>query len=218
MKMRKPYRVVDEVWPELRSKIGKKFNKSRMTMRFDELNATDVFAETEALYEGLRKLNEKRYLKIAKEAYSDAYDEAKKNGFDEGKKKIPTEAFLLALFAAYNDITKYVYDHEIDRKRARLAEAIIADVQRNSKQEMISDYRRAESLWRKQSQQYALTVEDAAVLKAFKDAGVKRVQWVTADDERVCGACNGRDGKTYAIDKVPPKPHYLCRCYLTFAE
>ena len=216
--MRKPYRTVDEVLPELKRQISKTFNKSRMNLKFDELNVIDAFDSTKALYERLQKLNEKRYLKIAKEAYSDAYDEAKAAGFDEGKKQIPASAFVLALLADYNYVSKYVYDQEVDRKRARLAEAIIADAHRGIKQEMINDYHRAESLWRKQSQQYALTVEDAAVLKAFKDAGVKRVRWVTADDERVCGACNGRDGKTYAIDKVPPKPHYLCRCYLTFAE
>ena len=55
-------------------------------------------------------------------------------------------------------------------------------------------------------------------LKAFDDAGVECVRGVTADDEKVCGACNSRDGKTYAIDKVPPKPHYLCRRSLTFAD
>ena len=216
--MRKPYRTVDEVLPELQRQIGRTFNKSRMGLKFDELNVIKTYDAMEDLYKRLQQLNQKRYLKIAKEAYSDAYDEAKEAGFDDGKKQVPAAAFVLALLAEYNFVSKYVYDQEIDRKRARLAEAIISDAQRGIKQEMIKDYRRAESLWRKQSQQYALSVEDAAVLKAFRDAGVKRVRWVTADDERVCGACNSRDGKTYAIDKVPPKPHYLCRCYLTFAE
>jgi len=216
--MRTPYRTVDEVLPELQRQIGKTFNKSRMGLKFDELNVISTFDAVGDLYERLQKLNQKRYLKIAKEAYSDAYDEAKAAGFTEGKKQVPAAAFVLALLADYNYVSKYVYDQEIDRKRARLAEAIVADAQRGIKQEMIRDYRRAESLWRKQTRQYALTVEDAAVLKAFKDVGVKRVRWITADDEKVCGACNSRDGKTYAIDKVPPKPHYLCRCYLTFVE
>lgn len=216
--MRKPYRTVDEVLPDLMNDIGKTFNQSRLSMKFDELNVIKTFETVGELYERLQRLNQKRYLQIAKEAYADAYDEAKQAGFTEGKKQIPTGAFVLALLADYNYVSKYVYDQEIDRKRARLAEAIVADAQKGIRQEMIRDYRRAESLWHRQTRQYALTMDDEAVLKAYKDAGVKRVRWVTADDEKVCGACNGRDGKTYAIGKVPPKPHYLCRCYLVFVD
>ena len=174
--MRKPYRTVDEVMPELKRQISKTFNRSRMTLKFDELNVIDAFDSTKALYERLQKINEKRYLKIAKEAYSDAYDEAKAAGFDEGKKQIPVAAFVLALLADYNYVSKYVYDQEIDRKRARLAEAIIADAHRGIKQEMINDYKRAESLWRKQSQQYALTVEDAAVADSYKQLPIPKLK------------------------------------------
>lgn len=216
--MRTPYRSVDEVLPPLQREISKTFNKTRLTMKFDALNVIDTFKTTKTLYERLQKLNQVRYLQIAKQAYRDAYAEAKEAGIRDGKQQIPTAAFVLALLAEYNFTTKYKYDDEIDRKRARLAEAIIADAKRGIRRDMIADFKRAESLWQKQTKQYALYTEDEAVLKAFEDAGVKRVKWNTAEDEKVCGACNGRDGKTYPIDNIPEKPHYLCRCYYTIVN
>lgn len=47
----------------------------------------------------------------------------------------------------------------------------------------------------------------------YKDAGVRRVQWWAAADERTCPTCGANHGKTYPIDKVPNLPcHPGCRC------
>lgn len=213
--MRIPYKAVDAAMSKWLLRISTTFNRSRLSLGFDELNVIDAYSKINYLYKQLIALNEKRYEEIAKKAYDDAYDDAIAAGFTVGEKDSPSAAWVLMLLAAYDPVTKYVYNHEVERKQARLAEAVIADSERNLEREMVNDYRRAESLWRKQAMQYAIAIEDAAVIKAFKDAGVTKVKWVTADDEKVCGACDSLDGKLFEIDKVPNKPHYNCRCYIT---
>ena len=48
---------------------------------------------------------------------------------------------------------------------------------------------------------------------AYKDVGVKQVQWWAAKDERTCPTCGANHGKTYPIDKAPNLPcHPGCRC------
>ena len=215
--MRTPYKAVDEVLAAWMRRISITFNRTRLAMNFDELNVIGAFDKIGKLYQQLKEMNEKRYLAIAQKAYDDAYNEAAAAGF-EGEKDSPDAAWLLLILAGYDGVTKYVYNHEVERKAARLAEAVLADAERQARQEMINDFRRAESLWRKQTKQYAIAVDDAAVVKAFQDAGVKRVRWITADEEKVCSACNSLDGKIYAIDKTPEKPHYNCRCYLTIVR
>jgi SPP1 gp7 family putative phage head morphogenesis protein len=52
-----------------------------------------------------------------------------------------------------------------------------------------------------------------ATLMAYKDRGVKRVEYLAALDERTCGTCGPLNGKTYAISRAPILPlHPNCRC------
>ncbi|MDP8240373.1 MAG: minor capsid protein [Candidatus Hatepunaea meridiana] len=52
--------------------------------------------------------------------------------------------------------------------------------------------------------------------KFYDTVGVKRVVWVTADDERTCPECGPLDGKEFPIDQAPPIPkHPRCRCCVT---
>lgn len=67
------------------------------------------------LYDQLRKDNQDVFLELAQERYQ----EAEPHG-----EKPPDLAWLLALLAAYNAVTKYQYSHEWERKRDRTAEAI----------------------------------------------------------------------------------------------
>ena len=66
--------------------------------------------------------------------------------------------------------------------------------------------------WSKQTGQYAIDVTDEAVKLAYSDAGIEEVMWITARDELVCDECGPLDGKVFPIDRVPPKPHWGCRC------
>lgn len=168
-------------------------------MPFDELN---VLETVRGLYDDLAADNQEIYLELA----GGSYQQAEPHGEDK-----PSAAWLLALLLAYDPVTKYVYQHELERKRARLAEALISVGKAQRKQN--EEWRRALSLWSQQTAQYADIVTDAAVIKAFMDAGITKVRWITQEDEKVCKICRERNGKVYLITDLPEKPHWRCRCY-----
>lgn len=52
-----------------------------------------------------------------------------------------------------------------------------------------------------------------SALRGYKDAGVKKVQWWAAEDERTCKICGANHEKEYDIDKAPILLcHTGCRC------
>lgn len=161
-------------------------------LKFDELN---VMRTVKKVYADSIKLALKRYLQIALDAYHRA----------KGKKKIDRD-WILDMLEEYDPVTMYLYMPEAERKRDRTAEAILSTSDKNEAVD------RALKLWTLQNTHYAEKSVDEATLKAYRDNGVKKVRWVTAEDERVCEECQARDGKIYPIDKLPPKPHYRCRC------
>jgi SPP1 gp7 family putative phage head morphogenesis protein len=176
----------------------RRFEKaSRQITQFDELN---VMPACKKLYQDIAKDNQEVFLELAKKCYQDAEV--------HGKEK-PDRAWLLALLAGYSAVTGYVYEHEIDRKRAYLEEGLLSRT--NHKNE----FRRALRYWSDMTYQYADDVTDSARIKAFTDAGVEQVQWHTAGDEKVCQVCRERNGEIYPIDNIPDKPHRKCRCWLT---
>ena len=193
----KMYERTDTSNKKLQEIIRKEFAKSRRMMAMDELNVIKACKE---LYSKLDDTNRKEFLKLARARYKDITGE-------EDEKKISMK-WLLVLLLGYNPVTEYVYENEVTRKRERFTESIIASA---NKLIMI---KRAMTLWLRQTEQYLILVEDAAVLEAYKALGVKRVRWVTQHDDRRCAECAARSGKIYDIDNVPPKPHRNCRCYL----
>lgn len=49
--------------------------------------------------------------------------------------------------------------------------------------------------------------------QTYKDRGYSQVEWLVADDERLCDECMGMlDGNPYNIDEVPSVLHPNCRC------
>ena len=49
----------------------------------------------------------------------------------------------------------------------------------------------------------------------YEKAGIKKVRWHTAYDERVCSECGGLDGLEFSLNDVPGPPrHSGCRCSL----
>ncbi len=197
----KMYERTDSSFEKLRAKIIKEFAKSRRLTAMDELNIIKACKE---LYSKLDDNNRKEFLKLARARYRDITGK-------EDDEKISMK-WLLVLLLGYNPVTEYVYESEVTRKRERFTESIIASA---NKLIMI---KRAMSLWLRQTEQYLILVEDAAVLEGYKTLGVKRVRWVTQHDDRRCEECAERHGEVYDIDKVPPKPHRNCRCYLEPVE
>lgn len=193
----KMYERTDSSFEKLRAKIIKEFAKSRRLTAMDELN---IIKACKDLYSKLDDNNRKEFLKLARARYRDITGK-------EDEEKISMK-WLLVLLLGYNPVTEYVYENEVTRKRERFTESIVASA---NKLIMI---KRAMSLWLRQTEQYLILVEDAAVLEGYKTLGVKRVRWVTQHDDRRCEECAERHGEVYDIDKVPPKPHRNCRCYL----
>lgn len=161
---------------------------------FDELNVLEV---TRRLYQELQADNQEVFLELAQERYQEA---------EPRGEEPPDLMWLLALLGAYNAVTKVVYANEIQRKQAYTAEGI------NSSSAKATEFRRGLHYWADFTGAEADIVTDEATLKAYRDAGVRRVRWVTAGDEKVCETCRERNGKIYSINSIPPKPHRRCRC------
>jgi SPP1 gp7 family putative phage head morphogenesis protein len=166
-------------------------------LEFDELTAIQSI---KSLYEQLDDDVRKALLLLAKTEYKRA-DPHGEDGIDED--------WLEDYLFGYSVITKYSYENEVTRKRDYLTEAVIAS---NTKKQ---EYRKALSRWSGMAAEYALEISDAAVLKAYKDAGVKKVKWNAEHDEKTCDECLKKDGKIYPIDSAPPKEHWNCRCWYT---
>ena len=197
----KMYERTDSSFAKLRAKITKEFAKSRRLTTMDELNVIKACKE---LYSKLDDNNRKEFLKLARARYKDITGK-------EDDKKISMK-WLLVLLLSYDPVTEYVYENEVSRKRERFAESIVASANK------LIVIKRAMSLWLRQTEQYLIIVEDAAVLEAYKTLGVKRGRWVTQRDDRRCKECAERHGKIYDIDKIPSKPHRNCRCYIEPVE
>ena len=156
-----------------------------------------VLSVTRELYDQLEQDNQSIFLELAQERYQ----ETEPHGEEP-----PDLTWLLALLAAYSAVSKVVYNNEIDRKRGYTAEGI------NSSTAKVTEFRRGLHYWADFTGQFADEITDEVTLKAYRDAGVKKVRWITAGDEKVCETCRERNGKVYSINAIPPKPHRRCRC------
>jgi SPP1 gp7 family putative phage head morphogenesis protein len=206
------YRQADKLLEQLKKLIRREFNRLGI-LGFDELNAARVTRETIDLYDRMKTENKKRYLEVAKKAYAKAVALAIAAGYEEpGGNKID-EAWIIALLGAYNFVSGYLYESEADRKRLRLAEQMMTAREYLNRTLYNDSVRRSANLWWTQTSHYMLESVDNATVEGYKDSGVEKVEWHTNIDGRECKTCRERNGKIFAIDKIPPKPHRNCRCY-----
>ena len=189
-----PYNKADKVIEYLNKKYLKLFEK---VTNFDELNVISVSHE---IYESAYDFVEKEAARLVKSVY-DEYREVEDNTFDP-------IAFVAALLIAYNPVTKYVFENELERKRSRFAESVIASETPNDEIAL------AERLLLGITSQFMDDVTFDSMVQAFKDNGIKEVRWVTAEDDRRCKECKSRHNMIYPINKIPSKPHIHCRCWL----
>ena len=172
------------------------------------MNVLQVRKHVNKLYKSALNSIMNEFVAVANAIYQDIYDECIDMGFDGDPTNID-EAWIEEFFDRYNPVTKYVFSNEIDRKRARLFEALVAN-----ELDTFRSYKDAERLITQQVRQYGIDLEDAIVMTVYEDTGVKRVQWVAEDDHKTCGVCNELDGQIFKLKDAPPKQHYNCRCYL----
>ena len=191
------YDLADKAIELLNKRATKRFEDAKDEAAKDGFDELSVLEVTRTLYQDLARDNQEIFLELAQERYQ----EAEPHGEEP-----PDLAWLLALLAAYNAVTKVIYDNDVDRKRQYTAEGI------NSSTAKVTEFRRGLHYWADLTSTYADIVTDESTLKAYRDAGVRRVRWVTAGDEKVCETCRERNGKVYSINSIPPKPHRRCRC------
>ncbi len=153
-------------------------------------------------------------LELAFAIYEEIGEEVSRYGYkDIGKISAKAKKTLVeTVLSSPNSVTKYEYENEVLRKRDRLSEAL------RTRSDVNSDWRRAVSLWSNMTAQYADIVTDETALRAYKDAGVEYVMWVTQEDEKVCEICKPLDGEIFPINEAPDKRHWHCRCYLVPIE
>ena len=193
--MANPYLKTDKTIAYLNKQYAKLF---RRVTSFDELNVINVSHE---IYDEAVEITEQEATRLVKSVY-DSYCESEEITASEA------HDFTVVLMGAYNPVTKYIYTNEMDRKRSRFAEGVISsDTPRN-------EVDLAKRLMVSVNKQFVDDATFDAVVKAYKDDGVKRVRWITAADDRRCQECKARHRKIYPIDKIPTNPHLHCRCYV----
>ena len=165
------------------------------------------------LYEALNSDNFKAYLEMAVMKYQETFDAVVVRPYTAQikpqKKRVPTTSWLLDRLMDYEPVAKYVYANEVERKRDRLAEAV------NASKAKAREFDRGLGFWSQMTAHFSDYVSDESTKKAFQDAGVQEVRWNTQRDGKVCKECEDRDGKVFPVNKIPPKPHWGCRCYVT---
>ena len=188
---------------------------------FDSIN---VIRTVLGLYRKQAKRARKEYRWIGLEAYLLGLIFTEKD-FTEAEarqmaKDAITDEWVDNIMKETDFVTLYRFESEMDRKARRLIEGIAVTADDSYAEDAGTASRRtrgslidqALKAWVAQLAQYAINVTDYAMMQAYDDAGVKEILWEDAEDQRVCEECHSRDGKTYLIDEVPPKPHVRCRC------
>lgn len=200
------YEAADKAIREMNRANLKAFSKLKLA-KWDELH---VIRQVDEAYAESIRLAKKKYMEIAWYAYIHAMYECGKDP-EEAKRMARRSIdrdWLLDLLEEADHITLYIFMDEAKRKEQRLLEALSVTMKRNE------EIDKALKLWTRQVGQYSINVTDAARLQAFRDAGIKKVKWITQEDERVCHVCGPMHGRVYPIDMVPAKPHINCRCEL----
>ena len=207
----KPYRLADIAVRQLNRSIVRRFEQTKQALvlaKFDELS---VYKQIGLLYEQLDEDNRKKFRELFIARYREMFPFFGRKAPDEDTLDELADLYLSGLLSESNDLTHYIYNAETLRKRDRAIEAVNS-VPNSSEKDY--EFEKAMRYWSQQTGFYIDIVADDAALDAMKKCGVKRVQWVTQTDERVCKDCENLNGKIFDIDKVPPKPHVRCRCWL----
>lgn len=162
----------------------------------------------------LLKSNKREYIKIVQGATDEATEDLKALGLATAIAISADGKYVDKVLREHNPVTGYLYNAEADRKRARLAEALITALLIKSRADYHNELRKFANLWHTQTLQYGETMVDKARVDTFKKNGIRRVMWKAEDDAKTCSVCKERDGKVYPITAIPAKPHYNCRCWI----
>lgn len=187
------YELTDIVIENIRKELIRDFSKLKSLLSYDELN---VMSATKAVYSKIDLYVRQMFLQLMQAVYKKVT-----------KRTCPYNyAWLESFLLEYDEVSKYVYANEFERKRDRLAEALIASSKKNEEIDAALRYLSF------MLTAYAVRVTDQVVLMAYRDMGIDAVRWKAEKDNKTCTICKHRNGHIYDIEQVPPKPHLNCRC------
>lgn len=187
------YELTDIVVENIRKELIRDFSKLKSLLSYDELN---VMSATKAVYSKIDLYVRQMFLQLMQAVYKKVT-----------KRTCPYNyAWLENFLLEYDEVSKYVYANEFERKRDRLAEALIASSKKNEEIDAALRYLSF------MLTAYAVRVTDQVVLMAYRDMGIDAVRWKAEKDNKTCTICKHRNGHIYDIEQVPPKPHLNCRC------
>lgn len=187
------YELTDIAIENIRKELIRDFSKLKSLLSYDELN---VMSATKAVYSKIDLYVRQMFLQLMQAVYKKVT-----------KRTCPYNyAWLESFLLEYDEVSKYVYANEFDRKRDRLAEALIASPKKNEEIDAALRYLSF------MLTAYAVRVTDQVVLMAYRDIGIDAVRWKAEKDNKTCTICKHRNGHIYDIEQVPPKPHLNCRC------
>lgn len=187
------YELTDIVIENIRKELIRDFSKLKSLLSYDELN---VMSATKAVYSKIDLYVRQMFLQLMQAVYKKVT-----------KRTCPYNyAWLESFLLEYDEVSKYVYANEFERKRDRLAEALIASPKKNEEIDVALRYLSF------MLTAYAVRVTDQVVLMAYRDMGIDAVRWKAEKDNKTCTICKHRNGHIYDIEQVPPKPHLNCRC------
>lgn len=187
------YELTDIAIENIRKELIRDFSKLKSLLSYDELN---VMSATKAVYSKIDLYVRQMFLQLMQAVYKKVT-----------KRTCPYNyAWLESFLLEYDEVSKYVYANEFERKRDRLTEALIASSKKNEEIDAALRYLSF------MLTAYAVRVTDQVVLTAYRDMGIDAVRWKAEKDNKTCTICKHRNGHIYDIEQVPPKPHLNCRC------
>jgi SPP1 gp7 family putative phage head morphogenesis protein len=187
------YELTDIVIENIRKELIRDFSKLKSLLSYDELN---VMSATKDVYSKIDLYVRQMFLQLMQAVYKKVT-----------KRTCPYNyAWIESFLLEYDEVSKYVYANEFERKRDRLAEALIASPKKNEEIDAALRYLSF------MLTAYAVRVTDQVVLMAYRDMGIDAVRWKAEKDNKTCTICKHRNGHIYDIEQIPPKPHLNCRC------
>lgn len=184
------YEEADKIIAYMNKRFIRLFNTLK-SIKFDEQN---VLGKTKEVYKECTDIAYKCYRALAEKIIGDD---------DDGL----IEPLLLGILDGYSPTLKFIYNHEVERKEKRCAEGLIATQEPKEVDTHLKQ-------WTNMTSQVADDVEYYANIDNYVREGYTEVQWKTEHDEKVCPECAKLSNQIFPIDKIPPKPHYRCRCWV----
>lgn len=199
------YKHTDEAIKRINQRVVERFKILRLRIAsYDEIN---VISAIQTVYREMYEDIVYYLLMAAQDEYDDAI---------EGKiyhRGIITQSWLNDKLNKRDTATQYIFSSEFFRMAERFSE-YIADLITDDEMPSRTDYEQEMKRLSLVIGEEAIFITDEAVKQAYKDAGVQKVMWVTARDERVCKFCRPLNGTVYALQEAPNKQHRHCRCVL----